>query len=812
MFPEKNGLTNEEVRERFEKYGPNVLPEQPLPSNFSVFFSQIKSPLVYILLVAGLITIMLRHIPDAVIIFLAVFINTVLGFIQEKKANNAFAALKKFATHHVEVIREGKRAKLDAAKLVPGDTVILAQGSKVPADGTLVFANRAYFDEAIITGESIPIAKGANEAVFMGTTVSAGQAQMKITATGAETKIGNIAQKIQEIERETPLKLQLANFSQKLVILVLFLIGFVFLIGIIRGQELAEMFTTAVALSVSSIPEGLVVSLTVVLAIGMQKILKREGLVKKLSSAETLGGVTTICVDKTGTLTEGKMQVVDFVGNKQDLARQMLLANDLDDPIVIAAFNWARKIIPDFIEKHPRLDSIPFSPQRKFFISLHKWNKDKNMVFVNGAPDVLLSACEMKKDQKDQILKRIEEITTQGRRVIGLAKKEVAKSTKKLSHHDAKDGLKWVGILAFYDPVRPSVAQALELAKKAGIKIKVITGDYPQTTTYVLNELRIHIDPKEIISGNDLENTSPDELAKKVNTLSMFARTSPEQKHKIIEALQKNGEVVAMMGDGVNDAPALHEADIGIVVSEASDVAKESADLILLDSNFATIVAAIEEGRAIFDNIRKVILYLLSDAFAEIFIVLGGILLGLPLPLTAVQIIWINLVSDGLPGLALTIDPKRKGIMDENPRPPAERLVNKWMIALGATVSIFAGSIVLATFFFIYKSTGNLELARSMAFFTLGLNSQIYVFSTRSLLVPFWKNHLFENKWLILAVFVGLLILFVPFLTPQTQAFFGVVPLDVSFMLISFALAIVVFMAIEAFKQTFHLLFHPNTR
>ena len=812
MFPDLPGISTADAQKLLARFGPNSLPEQPLPSQTSLFLSQLKSPLVYILLFAGLITLFLDHISDSLIIFISVFINTVLGFVQERKANQSLASLKKFVTQEAEVVREGKRLKIEASQIVPGDIVILNQGSKVPADGVLAFSNRLYIDEAIITGENVPAAKLPKESVFMGTTVASGQGKMRVTETGTRTKIGSIAREIQQVKENTPLGKQLANFSKNLVILVLVLITLVFIIGVLRGRGLVEIFTTAIALAVSSIPEGLLVSLTVVLALGMQKILKRNGLVRKLSSAETLGSVTTICVDKTGTLTEGRMQVVDFWGNKEELAKQALLANDLDDPIVIAVFEWGRTIIKDFIDKHQRLDSIPFSSKARYFMCLNPWTKKTNMLFVNGAPDTLLQWSHLTPQKKSEIEQKISDLTSQGYRLIGFARKEVAKNKKTLEPSDAKDGLTWVGLLALTDPVRPSVKTALQTTIGAGIKIIVITGDYPKTAEFVLSEIGLPITQQEIILGVEIEHMSPEELLDRIKQVKLFARTTPDQKLKIVEALKRNGEIVAMMGDGVNDAPAIHESDIGIVVSEATDVARESADLVLLDSNFATVVAAIEEGRSIFDNIRKIILYLLSDSFAEIIVIMGGLIIGLPLPVTAVQIIWINLVSDGFPGLALTVDPARPGIMQDNPRSSQERLVNKWMVSLISIVSIVAGIIALAVFIVSYKLTGDIMFARSMAFITLGLNSLAYVFSVRSLLKPFWQNNLFGNKWLLLAVTAGFGLQLFPFITADTRVFFGVTSLRLFHWLIAITLSILVFAVVEIFKFVYQFTNHNQIR
>jgi Ca2+-transporting ATPase len=800
MFSNEIGLLREEVKQRQLQYGLNVLPEKSPPSQVSLFIAQLKSPLVYILLIAAIVTLGIGHLSDAAIILIAVFLNTILGFIQENRATHALSALKKYVTRTAIVIREGKRTHIHASTIVPRDIVVLDQGVNIPADGTLLFANRLYVDESLLTGESIPTNKMINDSVSMGTIVSSGQGMMRVEAIGTQTRMGAIATHIQQDEEDTPLQRQLKRFSKQLVLVIVFLTAVVFFLGILYQFSLTEIFVTSVALAVSSIPEGLLVSLTVVLAIGMQKIVKHRGLVKKLSAAETLGGVTVICVDKTGTLTQGKMEVVDRIGDETDLAKQVLLANDLDDPMIISAFSWGRTIIQDFVSKHQRLDSIPFSPKERFFISLHTWTDAANIVFVNGAPELLLSWSTLTESQQSEMKQTIEELTKQGKRLIGFARKEVATTKHTIEHVDAKVGLTWIGLLAFSDPVRLGVKEALDEAKKAGIKTIVITGDYPKTSEFVLAELGIPIQKNEIMLGEELEKISIEVLKEKVKTIRLFARTTPDQKLVIVKALKGNGEIVAMMGDGINDAPALHQADIGIVVGEATDVAKESADLVLLDSNFSTIIKAIEEGRSMFENIRKIILYLLSDAFAEIIVVVGGIMLHFPLPITAVQILWINLVSDGFPNLSLTIDPKRRDLMKEQPRNPNERLVNKWMIVLIATVSSTAGLLALASFAILYMTSGDKVLAQSFTFIVLGLNSLTYVFSVRVLKEPFWKSYIFENTWLVVAVVAGFCLQLVPFLTASLRQFFGVTYLSFSYWMIAIVLSITMFFVIELFK------------
>ncbi len=809
MPTKDDGLTSAEAKAKLAEYGKNELPERPPPSDFSLFISQLKNPLVYILIAAGTVTIFLGHYSDAAIIFFAVVVNTTLGFIQERRASRALAALKKLIHPHAKVKRDGEIVTIGVEEVVPSDVVVLEQGSKVPADGVLLVAERLFVEEAILTGESIPVEKEEKKEVFMGTIVTAGHGLMRVVTTGEGTQMGKIAKEVQEPSEDTPLRIQLKRLAKQLSILVFGLTVIVFLIGVVSGREIIEMFTTAVALSVSAIPEGLLVGLTVVLAIGMQRILKKKGLVRNLVSAETLGGVTTICVDKTGTLTEGKMQVVDTIGNEKMIAQQAVLANDLDDPLVIAAYEWAKQHVKNsqnLVKKNPRLDSIPFSPKSRFFASLNQTGKEKTL-FVNGAPEFLLEWSDLPKNQKSEIKNKIENLTSQGKRVIGLAEKTFKK--EKISGADVKKGLKWVGVLAFSDPVRQGVKTALEKTESAGIHLMIITGDYAQTAIAVMDQIGFKVDQNEVILGEKLPALSTHELAKKLDhsdgRIKLFARTTPEQKLKIVEALKTNGEVVAMMGDGVNDAPALKKADIGIVVGEATDVAKETADLVLLDSNFATIIEAIEEGRGIFDNIRKIILYLMSDAFEEIIAVVGTLILGLPLPITAGQVLWINLISDGFPDLALTIDPKSPGIMKRPPRDSTENIVSVWMRNLIALVSLAGGLMALGLFAWFHTQTGDDLLARSVAFATLGLNSLVYVFSIRTLTEPFWKESPFDNQWLNLAVLAGFGLQITPFFIPAARSFLRLETLSLGQWGIVAATSIVMFIIIEIAKEIFRV-------
>lgn len=819
MYEKHSGLTSEEAVQGLAKFGPNSLPEKPPASKLKIFFSQFKSPLVYILLAAGFITILLGEYTDSIIILAAVLLNTILGFIQENRANESLAALKKLIHPIAAVYREGKIEKIEASLIVPGDIVVLNQGDKIPADGELVESKRFFVSEAVLTGEAAPVGKEATEKVFMGTIVNSGRAVMKVNFTGSETEIGKIALSIQEAEVETPLELQLKAFSKQLSFLVFGLTIFVFVAGLISGIEIVEVFKTSVALAVSAIPEGLLVSLTVVLAIGMQRILKRKGLVRNLVSAETLGGVTTICSDKTGTLTAGQMRAVKLMGDKNLLAEQVALTNNMDDPMVVAAWNWAKKQLGEaecqrLASEYTRVDEIPFSSQDRFLATLHSENKnDKKLIYVNGAPEYLLAWSNLAQDEKDSYLAAIEELSKNGMRIIGYAKRQVQAGASFNKKRIVEGKLTWVGILAFADPVRSGISEALEDCKKAGIRLIVITGDYSNTALAVLRELGIQVEKEHTFAGAELEKIDVSSLSKLLaqRKTMLFYRTTPEEKYKLVEALKKNGEVVAMTGDGVNDAPALARADIGIVVGDATDVAKESADLVLLDSSFRTIIESVKEGRVIFDNIRKIVLYLMTDAFSEIIAVIGAILLviitgnPLPLPVTAAQILWINLVSDGFPNLALTVDPERPSIMKEPPRSPNELLVNTWMRSLIFLVSLVGGVFALILFLHTYSTTGDIEHAQSIAFATLGVNSLVYVFSLRALTKPFWTVSLFANKWLLFAVIGGIALQILPFANSSLGAFLGVVPLSLAEWAGVWGASILMFIIIELFKLAFRV-------
>jgi Ca2+-transporting ATPase len=815
------GLSQTEAEKRLEKFGENKLKEKAGMSWGKVLLDQFKSPLIYILLLASLTTLALGDVIDAGVIGAAVLLNTILGFYQEMKAERSLEVLARMLTPKAKVIRDGKRQLIEASQVVPGDICILEIGERVPADGVVVEGDSLSINEAILTGESAPVKKKKKSQLFMGTTISGGIGKMVVMKTGQATEVGKIAERLTEThEEKTPLQRQIGVFSKKLAWMVAGVSLLILAVGLAVGDPFVEIFATAVAVAVSAIPEGLAVSLTVILAIGMQRIFKRKALVRKLVAAETLGSVTVICADKTGTLTEGKMRVVrvltDLNSKLELLTKAAILCNDMRDPLEIGMHSWAlqqklqgRQIAADEVAKqHPRLDEIPFDPKWRYIATLHRVESGK-LLFVSGAPEEIISRSKMTRPAAADWLKRFEAEGRKGRRLVGFAYKAMPpRHGATVTREDVKD-LIWLGALVYEDPVRSGVKKALKAAQQAGIQVKVITGDYLATAKAVLKKLELFNGTEAqgsevMMEGYELEKLSDEQLAARIDEVVLFSRTNPEQKLRIVQALQNKGEVVAMTGDGVNDAPAVKKADIGIVVESASAVAKETADMVLLDSNFATIVGAVEEGRGIFVNLRKIILYLLSDAFAEVILVLGSMVFGLPLPITAAQILWVNLVDDGLPDFALTVEPKPDDLMRRSPRGLGGALLDTEIKLLIGLISTVTGLLSLGLFWWYWRQTGDLALARTMSFSLLAVSTLLYVFSCKSLKEPLWKEKIFDNKWLLLAVAVGGVFQLAAVYLPHLQKILKTVALGVAEWAVILGMSLLVIVMIEGVKYAFN--------
>ena len=781
-------LTTAQAKTLLETYGENRLPEKKPPTHLEIFFSQLKSPLVYILIAAAMGTRLMGDHEDTIIIAIAVWLNTILWYYQESKAGDSLQALKKMLQVTSKVIRNSIKTIIPTKNIVPWDLVILQAWEKIPADGVIVQSNRLFVMEAMLTWESIAIQKDDQDLhqVFMGTIVQSWQWIMQVEKTWWLTEMGKIASSLQTSETQTPLQKQLEKFSVQLTLVVWVIIGIVIVLWLILWKEFLEILKTWIALAVGAIPEGLLIALTAVLAIWMQRILKKKWLVKNLVSAETLWSVTVICSDKTWTLTQWRMDVITTFGDEHSIATQAFLLNDEDNAVAIATWQRAWKIIDQqaIRDEHKLLDHIPFSSENKCvaWIIDQRSQDDTNLMIVNWAPDYVLWRCDLNQEQKQTIKIKIDEYTQLWYRLVWYARKYVPVQKKKIeSIHEVQSNLERIWCVWLSDPVREDVKDALEKTKTAWVKLVVITGDFANTARHIMHQLGVDVEDDHIMLGSELEKMNDAELDTRLESdahVRLFARTKPEQKMRIVNSLKDDGEVVAMMWDGVNDAPALKKADIGVVVNEATDVAKESADLILLDSSFSTIVSAIEEWRWMFDNIRKIILFLMCDAFVQIIAILIAMVTGFPIPITAWQILWINLISDWFPSLALTVDPKRKWLMSEPPRNPKEKLITPWIIELIALVSIVSAIITFFLFIHVLNvSWWDVQLARSVAFASFWMTTTLYVYSVRALQAPLRFSSPLNNYRLIWWITGWTLLLILPFVIPALWRFLDIIPI-----------------------------------
>ena len=857
------GLDSREVEKRQGENGLNILAQAEKFSAWRLFFSQFKSALVYVLLVAALISLFFKEFVDANVIFAAVFLNVIIGFWQEKKANQSLEKLNKVVKQEAIVLRNGKELKIEVKFLVPGDIVILQAGDRVPADGRLLEMSQFTVNEANLTGESWPrkksltsLEKGTvlaerDNMVFMSTLVVEGRAKMIVTSIGLETEIGEITSLLKATEDEkTPLQKNLDQFAQNISKIIVFIAVLVFVLGLIQGQGFLVMFTVAVALAVSAIPEGLVIGVTMILTIGMQRILKNNGLVRKLVSAETLGSTTLICTDKTGTLTEGEMRVtkvfashnlVSLTGKsakdqKIDKSFELLqqvsvLCNDAvvqngdtatEDWLILGSptekallmFGATNGNFKNLQRRFIRKEEMPFDSKYKYMLTRHSYDHKQDIIFLKGAPEKIFefSSFYFSQNQAKALNKNIQAefdkvwqtLSAEGLRVLAGAYKLVPRNTKQIENNLNQAGdFILVGLWALSDPLRKETKETLDTALQAGIKTIIITGDNKLTAAKIASELGLQVESENILGGDDLLKMTDEELSQKITKIQVYARVTSADKLRIIKAWQAKGEIIAMTGDGVNDAPALKAADIGVVVASGSDVAKEVADLVLLDNNFKTIVTAIKQGRVIFDNVRKVILYLLSDSFSEIIIIFIAMIFAWPLPIVTAQILWINLVSDGLPNLALTAEPEDEAIMNKPSAKSKKNLLDFESKFLIATISLVTAFSTLFIFWWFWQKTGRLDLARTVVFTALGLDTLFYVFSIRTLKHSIFTSHPFQNKYLNGAVLVGVLLqlaaIYVPFLNKALDT----VPLSWSEWQMILLFLVVVILLIEIIKHIF---------
>lgn len=831
----REGLSVKEASKRVEKYGKNKFSTTGESiSRVKIFLNQWKSPLIIILVVAGVVSGFLGDFVDMTIILLTTFINASIGFVQEDKASRALKKLGSMIKYKAVVLRGEKVVSLNSENLTVGDVLILNPGDKIQADGRIIQAKDFKVNESLLTGEVEPVKKILNKLdkntrlpdrknmVYRGTIVANGVARIVITAIGAKTEIGKVAQLVKETQDTgTPLQTQLRKLAKTLgVVIVLISIG-VLLLGIFSPfaeYELIELFEVSVAMAVAAIPEGLVISLTVILAIGMQKILKRKALVRRLVSAETLGSVSVICSDKTGTITEGKMYVTqistatdDFDVENEDNLKQNkeaifiltagILANDaylqksskgkisvIGDTTDAAFLHAGLKIGIEKIKlekTNQRLDEIPFESKSKFIASLHS-GKDKTSMYIKGAPEVILQKAgffrkggkivKMNEEMIKFFEKKHKDLTMRGLRVLAVGYKTFPKSKDDLADIDTDD-LVFLGLVGISDPIRADVIETLKITKEAGIGVIMITGDHLETARAIGEKMGLNIGKHNVLTGNDLVKMNDITLRKSIKNISIFARVEPGDKVRIVKALQMNGEIVAMTGDGVNDTPALKGADVGVAIGSGTDVAKEVSDLVLLDDNFSTIVYSVEEGRTIYQNIKKIVLYLLSGSFAEVSLISISLVLGLPLPVLPAQILWVNIIQDSFPNMALAFDKGEKENMKEPPRNKKEKLIDGEMKVMVAIISIVVNLMLLGLFLYFLKTTGDIQLTRTLVFLGLAIASLLYIFSVRSMRYHVWEKNPFENIYLNLSVLLGWVMLLVAVYVKPFQILLKTVPI-----------------------------------
>lgn len=844
----EKGLTSQEVEKRLKQYGQNSLPIKKPTSPIIIFIKQFLNPLMFILLIAAALSIALQEFTDAIVIAMAAMLNVVVGFIQEFKAERALLALQTYESTFCQVLRDSKITNINAKQLVPGDIVLISAGNKIPADVRLFNIIDFKVDESILTGESKPSPKQTEQIdkkeiisnqknmAFAGTYAIAGKAKGIVTTTGINTHLGHIATLVTQTKTEsTPLQNKIKKLSWWIGGIMVGITIIISIIGLLKGIPFHKIILISIALAVAAIPEGLLVAVTVTLAIGMQRMLKRNALVRHLVAAETLGSVSVICTDKTGTITEGKMSatqiatnseiinVIDLKENKlsEELENILIAAtlnNDaqlsdgsktiigttiiVGNPTEIAILQMAENLglnVKEIRDKFKRLAEIPFSSDIKYMATVHKINNE-NKLIVKGAPEKIFSFCK-----DDHNLKRFKEIANkmakQGLRILAIAEKKINNIQTTQNLHD----LNCISLIGIKDPLRPQARETLNELKDAGIKVIVVTGDHKNTAINIAKEAGIDAEEKSVLTGIELDEISDNQLKEKIKNINIFARVEPKHKIKIINALKKIGKSVAMIGDGVNDAPALKAADIGVALGSGSDVAHEISDVVLLDNNLSSIDAAVKIGRTIFDNIRKIIVYLLADSFSEIILISAAILMGLPLPLLAAQIFWINLITDGFPSLALTMEPSEPEVMAEKPRAKDEPIINTEMKVLIFIIGIFTDLILLGLYIYLLKTGRDLTHIRTLIFTALAVDSLFYVFSVKSFRRSIFRTNIFSNKWLIFAVIGGLITQLCAIYLPPLQKLFKTVPLTLNEWLIIIGLGIIEIIAIETTKEWFIL-------
>ncbi|MEA4884191.1 MAG: HAD-IC family P-type ATPase [Clostridia bacterium] len=815
------GLNDGEIARLREQYGENILSSGKGVSPISILLEQFKSPLVYVVLAAALVSLIMREVKDFAIIMAVVLFDVVLGFVQEYETTKTYESLKGLVKPIATVVRGGVRREVEVRELVPGDVVILNAGDKIPADGRILESVRLTVSEAILTGESESVPKRHGDTIYMGTTILAGHAVMEVSGIGPRTELGKIAASLSDTaEEKTPLQRRLEEFSHQLTKIVIVLTLALFAAGVLAGKPALDMVRVAIILAIAAIPEGLLIAVTVILVLGMKKVLKRKGLVKRMLAVETLGSVTVICTDKTGTLTEGHMKVTSAKFEDETMALKILaLNNNLEDSLETSLWDYSSGKVgagfQDMVKESPRLAEEPFSSETKHMKTINRIGSQAFML-LKGAPEAVVSQCTLSDEGRKAALELADTWADRGLKLIGLAYAPVSVGDEQAFQLESGDlaleefeqavgasnsGYTWAGLVGIEDPVREGVREAVETCAKAGIRVKMITGDHRRTALKVAREVGLDRFGSDVVEGTELDLMDDATLKQRVQDAIVFSRISPHQKLRIVAALQDRGEVVAMIGDGVNDAPALKKSNIGVVVGTATEVAKETADLVLLDSNFATIVGAIEEGRVVFQNIKKVVSYTLSNSFAEILLVFTAMLLGWPAPVAVAQILWVHLICDGPVDIVLGFEPKEDGIMSEPPRPASEPILGRMGMGLIAGISTSAALGILVLFGHYWRTHNDIALARTVAFETLAVISLVYVFAYRSMRRSmFTTGSITSNKPLLASVIGGFILAFAPHLIPVIGKTLGVVALGSTEWAEVFGISIFLLLMVEVVK------------
>lgn len=819
----QGGLTEDEANKRLEKYGANNLKEKKKESLFIKFIKQFNDFMIIVLIIAAIISAIVAKTNgsgdyiDSIIIIAIVIFNAIMGLIQEEKAEKSLEALKKMSAPNAKVRRNGKIREIEASKVVPGDIVMLEAGNYVPADCRLIDSYNLQIEESSLTGETLPTSKqadiilNANTAMgdlknmaFATTIVVNGHAEAVVVETGMNTKVGQIAGMIIENESpETPLQKKLGEVGKTLAITCMIICGLIFLIGIWKQIPITEMFMTSVGLAVAAIPEGLPAIVTIMLSIGVTKMAKKNSIIRKLPAVETLGCSSVICSDKTGTLTQNKMtvtQIRNAVGLVKNNDRRFILElgtmctdtiesqEVIGEATEVAITNAAVEINlrkRDLYYQMQRINEISFDSKRKMMTTIHKIGS-KYRIITKGAPDVLIKRCskyyqsgriEPIFSKRDALQEQNQMMAEDALRVIAIAYKDVEKLPREINSETIENELTFVGLIGMIDPPREGVKEAVKTCRKAGIKTVMITGDHLQTAKAIAKELGILRKGDLAINGETLEKMSQQELERNIMRYSVFARVSPEHKVRIVKAFQSTGAVVAMTGDGVNDAPALKNADIGIAMGKGgTDVAKNASDMVLTDDNFVTIVEAVKQGRNIYDNIKKAVHFLLATNIGEIVAIFVGLLLGIKSPLLAIQLLWVNLVTDSFPAIALGLEKAESNIMNRLPRNPRKSLFADGLWGKITTEGVMIGVLTLVAF-----SIGNnlysIEVGRTMAFLSLGILELVHSFNIKGE-ESIFKTGLFENRYLVGAFVLGTLLQVVVVVISPLAQIFDVVPLN----------------------------------